>query len=247
MPQWGSHFGLGYIAAIPTGATPTPLIFGLLKDISIDFSIALKEIHGQYRYPVAVGEAEGKITGKIGTASILGNTLAAIAGGSAVTGCVIGSPGETFTIPTSPYTCVVSQSANFSADYGVLDLTSGIQMTRAASSPGAINEYAVTAGSYVFYSTAAAHVVLITYSYTAAAAGKTSTILNTPMGIATAYNLVAFGPGTSANIFGLSFPTVHIGKLGMALKVGDWTDHNMDFVVSCSAPGATVATIYTGE
>ena len=247
MPQYGSHFSLGYVSAIPTGATPTPLIFGLLKDVSVDISIGMKEIYGQHRWPIAAGYGEGKVTGKIGSMSVFGGTLGYLLGVTPTTGSIIGVPGETFTIPTTPYQCTVANSATFSTDHGVLDLTSGLVMTRAASSPGAINEYTVTAGVYTFHSTAASHVVTISYSYTAAAVGKTTVMLNAFQSLASPVRLVCYGPGSATNVMGLDFASVVIPKLSLALKTGDWTAQNVDFTAIESTTGATIATFYTGE
>jgi hypothetical protein len=45
-------------------AAPTPIQFGVLQEASVDFSFDIKELFGQYQFPVAVGRGKGKITGK---------------------------------------------------------------------------------------------------------------------------------------------------------------------------------------
>jgi hypothetical protein len=39
-----SVFSAGYLFAIPSGATPTPLVFGALQDVSVDFQFDNKQL-----------------------------------------------------------------------------------------------------------------------------------------------------------------------------------------------------------
>jgi len=43
-------------------ANPTPVPFGALQDISLDFSWTMKELYGQYQMPLAVGRGAAKVT-----------------------------------------------------------------------------------------------------------------------------------------------------------------------------------------
>jgi hypothetical protein len=178
---------------------------------------------------------------------LFGSAVGYVFGVTPSAGVTVGSPGEVFAIPDTPYGCQVAQHAAFVADHGVIDLTTGVQMTRAVSTPGAITEYTEAAGTYTFYSTAKAHVVVITYSYTIAApTGYTTAVLNSIQTIAPKLHLVAFGPGTTGNILGFDFPAVVVPKLSVSMKTGDWMASNLDFTVVQSSPGATIMSIYSG-
>jgi hypothetical protein len=65
-------FGSGVLIATPSGANATPVQFGALQDVSLDFSFASKQLFGQYQFPIAFARGEGKITGKAKFANIDG-------------------------------------------------------------------------------------------------------------------------------------------------------------------------------
>lgn len=244
----GASFGFGYLAATTSTAYARPLIFGLLKDVSLDFDLgALKTIEGTYRFPIMGGRGAGKLTGKASFQGLFSNTLGILNGVTPVTGSVVGVPGEVWTIPTTPYTVQVAQHTNWLADHGVIDLTTGLEMQPAASP--AENAYTVTSGSYVFNSTDAGHIVSIAYPYTAAAVGVTTTILNGQQGLAPTVELTCFNSGPSTalpdHIFGFKLPYVAVTKITTAQKVGDWATHDISF--EALAVAGTLAVQYTGE
>ncbi len=65
-------FGSGVLIATPSGANATPVQFGALQDVSLDFSFASKQLFGQYQFPIAFARGEGKISGKAKFANIDG-------------------------------------------------------------------------------------------------------------------------------------------------------------------------------
>lgn len=243
------HFGIGFLSAIPSGANPTPIQFGLVKDISLDVSIKMVKERGQYQHVIAVGRGETDITGKAGSVSIFGGALGQIMGVTPTTGSTLGVPGEVGTIPapSGPYTITVTNSATFSVDYGVLNLTTGLFMTRVASGP-TTGQYSVSAGVYTFAAADASNKVSIAYSYTAAAAGKTTPVTNTVMTINTGIAMVAYGPVYGGKCFGLKLYSTHWPKLSFALKPSDFTMQNVEFFAAeDGTTGRNVIDIYTAE
>ena len=111
-------FGVGSLYGIPTidyngnaVTTPTPIQFGVLQDVTMDFSRAHKELIGQYAFPVAVGAGTGKITGKAKHGLINGAILNLMFGtGSAVQGEQKASIDEAGTIPGTKAAASVSPS-----------------------------------------------------------------------------------------------------------------------------------------
>jgi hypothetical protein len=244
----GGSYGLGYIAGVPSGSYPVPVIFGFLKDISFDHDPgSLKTIAGGWRFPVMAGRGEGKITGKASSASIFGNTLGYLYGVTPTTGVVVGAPGQVATIPTTPFQITVTNSATWVADHGVLNLTNGTQMHPAAS-PSA-GHYSVAAGVYTFDTSDAGDVVSIAYSYTIAATGQTNAILNAYQGLSDGFELVAFNPGpttaTPLHVLGVRCPCAHISKLTHSMKVGDWATQDLSFELTMGTDG-TIMSVYTG-
>lgn len=244
MPQY--HFGLGSLTLIPSGANPTPVQVGVLSDISLDISYDLKELRGQYQLPVDVARGPAKITAKAKNAALAGAILvAALGGATSAVGSKVGITGEN--IPSIGATNTVANGATFYEDLGVVDYTAGVQMTRVASAP-ATKQYSVNTatGVYTWAGADATHNVGISYSYTGAAVGKTTTLNNSVMGQSTAFVLSVYNVYGGKG-FGFRMPAVHIPKLGLALKAEAYTEQDLDIIVVQDPSSLKVMDIYTSE
>jgi hypothetical protein len=241
--QYG--FGVGILSVIPSGSNPTPLQCGVLQDVSVDMVAgALKQLRGQYKYPVAVAEGEGSITGKASFARIFSNLYNQIMGGSQTTGMNLAAINEVGTIPGSgPYTVTTSNSSNWVENLSVIDATTGLEMTRVASGP-ATGQYSVAAGVYTFAAADASHTVWISYSYSTTS-GYTVAVSNALMGSGSTFSLVAYNQFDSKYL-GLKFPAIKAPKLSLGLKMADFTMQNVDFEAFADSSGK-VAYIYSSE
>lgn len=241
--QYG--FGVGILSLIPSGSNPTPIQCGVLKDVSIDFVPgATKQLRGQYKFPVAIAEGEGAITGKAAFARMFANLYTQLLGGSATTGMNVGSINEVGTIPSSgPYTVTVTNSATWNENLSVINASTGLEMTRVASGP-ATGQYSVAAGVYTFASADADNVVWISYSYTTTA-GYTVTVSNTLMGAGSTFSLVVYNQ-YQGKFSGFKFPAIVAPKLSVGLKSADFTEQNVDFEAYADSSGK-VAYIYSSE
>ena len=65
------NFGIGYIGAIPAGGG-SPVGFGILKDVTLDYTRTHKGIRGQYRFDIDRAVHQEKLTGKATFAQISG-------------------------------------------------------------------------------------------------------------------------------------------------------------------------------
>jgi len=241
------HFGIGYLSAIPSGATPTPIPFGLVKDVSVDIAANLVKERGQWQHVVAVGRGNVDITGKAGTVSVFGGAIGQLLGVTPVAGSTVGVPGEIGTIPTTPFQITVTNSATWVQDHGVLDLTTNLWMTRGATATGT-GVYSVAAGIYTFNTADAAHKVAIAYGYTSASLGKTIAVVNTPSALATGIQMVVYGGGAAGKIVGVKFYSAFFPKLGLALKPADFTAQNVEFFATeDGTAGKSVCDFYTGD
>ena len=55
-------FGSGVLIGTQLNvANPTPINFGLVQKVSVDTSVSVKELYGQYAFPVAVGSGTRKV------------------------------------------------------------------------------------------------------------------------------------------------------------------------------------------
>ena len=59
MPQ--SVFGVGFLFATPAGANATPMRFGALQDVSVDFSFDTKALYGSSQFALEQARGKGKI------------------------------------------------------------------------------------------------------------------------------------------------------------------------------------------
>jgi hypothetical protein len=241
-------FSTGFLAAVPTGANPTPVPFAIIEDVSIDISRDLKKLRGQNKHVVAVGEAGQDVTGKVGSASFFGSAMATILGGTAAAGSDVPIIGETGTIPTTPFQITAAQGATFKRNYGVLDLTTGKMMARGATATGtgvyAVNE---ATGVYTFNTADSGHKVSLVYTYTAAAVGQTVAVVNSVMNIVTGVMLAAYGPKVGTSALGFVGYNVHFPKLGFNLKVDDFAKQNAEFFCAQSATSDAIYDLITPE
>ncbi|SRR6266568_1892800 len=242
------HFGLGFVAAVPAGANPTPIPFALVRGLSYDHARKFVKERGAWKHVVAVGEADNDITGKFDNVDIMSGTIAQLTGGTIATGSKIGVPSEVGTIPTTPFQVTASQGATFDTDYGVYDNTSGLVMTRVAAGP-TTGQYSVNTATGVFTFAAAdvGHKVGITYSYLAAAAGKTVSVVNTPMGLATGYVVVGYSPSQTGKSLGVKLYNCFIPKLSLGWAPDAFTKQGMEFFAAQDSGSTAIADIYVGE
>jgi hypothetical protein len=206
-------------------ANPTPIQFGILQDCSVDFSFDIKELFGQYQFPVAVGRGKGKISGKAKMAQMNGLTLNSLMFGQTLVSGTLAEVIDTTgtAIPTTPYqiTPTVPGGGTWTQDLGVLDPT-GLPMTRVASGPAA-GQYSVAAGVYTFAAADTTKVVRISFQYTATSTvAKKMTVSNVLMGQAPTFRADLMIPYNGKQ-FVLTLPCCTSSKLSLATKLDDFT------------------------
>ena len=69
---FGSGVLIGTQLNVPN---PTPINFGLVQKVSVDTSVSVKELYGQFAFPVAVGSGTRKVTCKATLARFSGQAL----------------------------------------------------------------------------------------------------------------------------------------------------------------------------
>lgn len=239
------NYGLGSLWGVPSGSNVTPRRFATLKDVSLDMGGELDMLHGEKMFAVDAAKKGGKVSGKIGIAQLDLNILSWIIPGITKTaGTVRTIVEELGTVPTTPFQVTVAQSATWSLDLGVIDSSTGLQMTRGATATGT-GVYSVAAGVYTFAAVDVAKAVRISYTYAVAGSGSTYTLANSVMQVSTPF-LMLLGNGASGNAFTAKLPAVHIPKIGFGIKSEAWTEYGLDY--ECAADsGGNVAYLYADD
>lgn len=235
-----SFFGSGELWGIGSDALATPSKFGTLQDVSIDFSMTQKELRGGKLFAEKTANADAKITGKAKFGRInpvLFNSL--FFGGAIAAGRERMVEGEAGTIPAAagPYTIVAANGVKFKADHGVIDAATGNAYEKVAAAP-ATGQYMVDAatGTYTFAAADTTKKVLIDYSWTDAATGRTLSVTNTLAGLSPTFQMVLREVNDDGEV-GMKLYACTSNKLAFATKLGDYMIPEFDFTAKANAAG----------
>lgn len=225
-------FGAGSLFGRQTGVNnPTPIRFGALQNASVDFAFTNKPLFGQYQFPVDVARGTSKVSGKATFAQLNGATFNNL------------FFGETAALGTSPvFTAIdeqqnvaanaatVTNNATYNEDLGVINLTTGLLMTRVASLPVGTANYAVneSTGVYTFNSAMNGVIVAISYDYTLAAGGSQLTMVNQLTGSGPQFLLVLSG-SLKGKAMRLKLNAVMSSKLSLGTKLEDYMMPDFEF------------------
>jgi hypothetical protein len=191
-------FGSGALYSIKSGSNQTPVRYGVLQNVGIDFKATTKTLFGQYQLPVSVARGSMSISGKGELAQLLARYWNDIFLGplsSSASGSTLVIDNETGTIPSTPYQITVANSSTFVLDLGVIYSATGLPLTRVSSGPST-GQYSVSAGVYTFAAADTTLGVKISYTYTSAS-GTTLTMSNQLMGAANTFKTVLSLPYNS--------------------------------------------------
>lgn len=246
------QIGIGNCFVNPVGGNlptnPTPTFLPVIQDFSCDMTGTIKELMGQYKFPVDVAPVDMKCTGKFSLGSIelqMENNMIwadtfttgvlalppAAAGDSQAIGATV-----TATHHTAPFT-----------DLGVT--FNGIVMTKVPSAPG-VGQYSVvlTTGVYSFNAadvTTSGNVDLY-YGYTSTT-GNTLSIHNQLIGygpVVELYVAESYQPGVGGVVGGIYLPQVRITSVKTPLKRDDYTKIEYDFSFFARPSDGLVAAKY---
>jgi hypothetical protein len=230
-------FGSGVMTVTPilSSGLATPINIGLLQDGSVDFTSTVKTLYGQYRDPIALGAGTRKWTGKAKvarfSARIMNNLLF---GGSLVAGQVTTSY-TAGTVPASS-TYTIGTGGSYASDQGVVYAATGIPLTR-VTTPAAVGQYGINAGTYTFFSGDASAAVVLAYNYSMTV-GQSILIPQTLIGptLNFSLNFTATDPSTSS-IFTGQFYYCVAEKFGIHTKLEDFSMPEFDFMLAANAAG----------
>jgi len=233
-------FGSGVLTGTQLNvANPTPINFGLVQKVSIDTSVSVKELYGQYAFPVAVGSGTRKVQCKASLARFSGQALGRLFYNQTPTaGSTVSQFSEVHSIPAStPYTITVTNATHFVADQGVVYAATGLPLIAVASSPGQ-GQYSVSAGVYTFASADSATGVLISYTYMASTTGEALAIANPLIGPTSTFaaTLFATDPTTNAQ-FSVTLNQCVASKFSFDTNIEDFAKPDFEFQAFANAAG----------
>jgi hypothetical protein len=238
------QFGSGVLFGRSTSAVAgmfTPVQFGALQDVDISFDGSIKDLFGQYQFPIASARGTSKITGKAKFANINANALASLFFNElTATGQQLIAINEAGTIPTTPFEITVTNAATFVKDYGVLNTLTGLPYTKVGSGTPTTGQYKVDEvtpgmGVYTFAAADTALTVQISYSYTTAG-GNTITINNQLLGDAPVFEM-ALQTIFNSKKFAVFFHQCQSTKLSLPTKLEDFVISEFDFGIFANAAG----------
>jgi hypothetical protein len=239
MPVEQYGFGSGTLWGLRTDiSNPTPARFGTIQDVNIGMSFTVKELLGQYQAPVASARAGMKITGKAKAAKLnarafndifVGQTLAT---GELVT--VLDENGPVGITPTSN-TITATNSGTAVDDLGLINAGTGVQYSRVASAPAAL-QYSFAAGVWTLNASEASNKFINSYTYTETTTGGRITAVNQLMGAAPIFKLVL---GESFQSKGLTLVLYQCiaTKLTLDFKNEDFVIPEFDFSAFANSIG----------
>lgn len=239
-------FGTGQIHSMAVGGG-APLRLGTLQDVSVNFSGDVKQLFGQFQFPVAVARGKTKIEGKAASGELnIDSYNNLFFGQTTATGEKKQVFNEAGTVPAmSTYTITVANAANFFIDLGVYVAATGARMVQVPSGP-TTGQYSVSAvGVYTFAAADASVAVLINYIYNSTATGKSMTISNQLMG-STPYFQLVLTQQFDSKFFTLILYKAVSEKLSLPLKQDDFLISDIDFQAQANDAGNIAYLSVTG-
>jgi hypothetical protein len=229
-------FGVGALIATPSGGSP--IEFGVLQEVSLTFDATEKPLFGSKKFAVATATSQIKVTGKAKAAHFRAKLFNAIFFNIVgVTGQTLVAYEEAGTVPGSvAYTITVANSAAFSVDLGVKYGSNGRPLTKVASAPAA-GQYSVSAGVYTFAAGDANAAMLLSYKYTQASTGVSSSITNQLAGVQPNFRLDGYTINGADNSKQLSYVLRRCiaTKLMLGMKNDDWMIPDFEFTATVGA------------
>lgn len=231
-------FGSGVLFGRSTTNTPaTPVRFGALQNVSVDFQFTVKELYGQYQFPIALGRGTGKIQGKAQFAQFNAQAFNDLFFGlsNPSTGEVKTAVGEAKTVTANAIT--VTNNTTYVQDLGVVYSANGTVLTRVTSSAN-VGQYSCneTTGVYTFNSTDNNVAMLVSYNYNDASNGKKISLTNQLLGNAPQF-IAVFTETFNNKQQTLVLNACMSNKLTIATKLEDWTVPDFEFAAFSDAAG----------
>ena len=237
-----------------TGSGIGPDQFAILQDVEIDWDWQVKELYGQFQFPLDIARGQGKITGKAKFARIFGAIYGDLFfGQTPAAGQLTVAENEAQIVPaTGPYTVTVSEAANFVDDLGVWYASgsnAGGRFTR-VTTPAAAGQYSVNlaTGIYTLSAADASAALLVSYLYNTTT-GKKLVVTNQLMGATPTFKATFYTMKTTQGVpagLALVLNACTASKLALPTRIDDYEIQEFDFSAFAD-PTGTIGTLSVNE
>lgn len=226
---------------------------GYSQELQIDFAATVKQLYGQYQFPLVSARGTIKATGKFKAATVSGLAMNALYwGGSFSTSTSVGiswNVGSTVTTSTVSTSAIqVGSSLTFDADLGITYAASGLPLRRVSTGSEVTGSYSLTTGSPGLYNFAAGDTtggaaggtnLKITYTQTGAT-GQQLLMPNQLIGTTPTFQLdyyTTLTQGTAAKTLIIRLYEAVAEKQTFAFKLEDFMIPEYDFGLYANAAG----------
>jgi hypothetical protein len=226
-----ASFGTGVLFGTNTSiANSTPIEFGVLQSVDLDFGFTTKPLFGLNQFAVFIARGEAKWTLKAKAAIISGDLFNSIFFSQTLTtGGTQLAAHEAHSVPAStPFTISPTNQATFAGDEGVTySGVPGLPLTATTAAPGAIGLYLPpanpsTTGVYAFNSSDAGASVLLNYLYTVTT-GQHISLSNVILGSTPFFNAVLRERDPKTGLYNtLVLNRLTASKLSAGTKTSDY-------------------------
>lgn len=237
MTQLAYNFASGALFGTRTDqSNPTPVRFGVLQDVQIDFAGTNKELYGQNQFPQDVARGPIKVTGKAKSAQIFSQYFDLFFGDGVTpaTGVAV-ALSEAHTVASTTQT--VTNAATFSSDLGVSYAATGIPLVRVAPSSEVAGKYSVNTSTGVYTFASADEVALLfSYEYGVTSGFNEILMVNQLMGSTPTFAIV-LATTYKGNVMNIHLNQAISEKLSIPIKNQDYTILEFDFSAYADAAG----------
>ncbi len=250
------QFGSGVLFGIPNGGNmatdPTPLQFGILQEVQVEFKADLKKLFGQSQFPLAKARGKINITAKGKMASLDPLFFSQLYFGQPT---VAGVSRAVYNEPHAAVAALAPTNATATKDLGVVitggtGFAVGTQMTAVTGAPTVSGTYEFIPGPSATYNFLAADVsagltVEISYMWPDATHGTTLAVGNELMGYAPEFEAVLYN-NFRGNMFALQLNSCVMGSLTIPTKQEDFWVADFDMEATADASG-NIAAFYSDQ
>lgn len=236
-------FGSGILTGIRTDVSgATPIRFGALQDVAVDFAGDIKELYSLGQFPLDTARGKTKVTGKAKVAQVRGQMYADLFfGQAATTGGLNQAYNESIASAGSGYTVANAASTpltDLGVFYGGNGLsTDGNQFVLVGSSPTA-GQYTFVAstGVYGFSTFDAGLNLFVNYNYTVTSGYHIDIRGDVLMGETPRFQADLFMKFEGKQIVLVLFACVST-RLSFPTRIDDYTIQDLDFSAFSDASG----------